>query len=98
MNNEIIIIQKAEFKKILLQCLQELQKSTEDQKSQSIEWINSTDVPSYLGISRRSWQNYRDKKLIPFSQIGRKIWVKRSDLDQFLTSCQIESHGQTFKF
>jgi len=98
MSNGIIIIEKAEFEKILSQCLQELQQSIEDQKSQSIEWINSTDVPSYLGISRRCWQNYRDKKLIPFSQIGRKIWVKRSALDQFLTSCQIESHGQTFKY
>lgn len=48
------------------------------------EIIPSKDVPAYLGISRRTWQRYRDRRLIPFSQVGRKIWVRSSDLDAFL--------------
>ncbi|WP_278701476.1 helix-turn-helix domain-containing protein [Butyricimonas virosa] len=47
-------------------------------------WIASKDVPDYLGISRRTWQRYRNERLIPFSQIGRKIWVKKADIDKFL--------------
>lgn len=61
------------------------------QNKQESEWIPSTQVPSYLGVSKRTWQNYRDRKLIPFSQISRKIWVKRSDLDAFIESGMVRS-------
>lgn len=57
----------------------------------SKEIIPSKDVPAYLGISRKTWQRYRDRRLIPFSQVGRKIWVRRSDLDAFLEKGLINS-------
>ncbi|WP_371683026.1 helix-turn-helix domain-containing protein [Barnesiella sp. WM24] len=37
----------------------------------------------------KTWQNYRDQRLIPFSQIGRKIYVNRTDLDAFLRQHRI---------
>lgn len=52
----------------------------------SNEWIESDEARKLLGISPKTWQNYRDQRLIPFSQIGRKIYVNRADLDAFL--CQ----------
>ena len=48
------------------------------------EWIESEDARKILGVSPKTWQNYRDKRIIPFSQIGRKIYVNRADLDAFL--------------
>jgi len=39
------------------------------------QWIESPQVPKLLKISPKTWQNYRDKKVIPFSQFGRKIYV-----------------------
>ena len=48
------------------------------------EWIESEAAHKLLGISPKTWQNYRDQRLIPFSQIGRKIYVNRTDLDAFL--------------
>lgn len=48
------------------------------------EWIESEDVRKILGVSPKTWQNYRDQRIIPFSQIGRKIYVNRVDLDAFL--------------
>ena len=48
------------------------------------EWIESDEARKLLGISPKTWQNYRDERLIPFSQIGRKIYVNRADLDAFL--------------
>ncbi|WP_290394338.1 helix-turn-helix domain-containing protein, partial [uncultured Duncaniella sp.] len=33
--------------------------------------------------------NYRDQRVIPFSQIGRKIYVNRADLDAFLRRYRI---------
>lgn len=48
------------------------------------EWIESEDARKILGVSPKTWQNYRDKRIIPFSQIGRKIYINRADLDAFL--------------
>ena len=48
-------------------------------------------IPKLLGISQKTWQTYRDKRLIPFSQIGSKIFVKRADLEKFMESHYIES-------
>ena len=55
------------------------------------EWIESETARKILGVSPKTWQNYRDQRLIPFSQIGRKIYVNRADLDAFLRQHQIPS-------
>ena len=44
----------------------------------------STRIPKILFISPKTWQTYRDRRLIPFSQIGSKIYVRRSDLNAFM--------------
>ena len=48
------------------------------------EWIESETARKILGVSPKTWQNYRDQRLIPFSQLGRKLYVHRADLDPFL--------------
>lgn len=53
------------------------------------EWIKSDEARKLLGVSLKTWQNYRDQRLIPFSQIGRKIYVNRADLDAFLRKHRI---------
>lgn len=50
------------------------------------QWIPSKDIPTLLNLSRKTWDRYRRDKLIPYSQHGNKIFVKRSDLDKFLES------------
>ena len=50
----------------------------------SSEWIESEAARKPLDISPKTWQNYRDQRIILFSQIGRKIYVNRADLDAFL--------------
>ena len=57
----------------------------------STEWIESEDARKILGVSPKTWQNYRDKRIIPFSQIGRKIYVNRADLDAFLRKHRISA-------
>ena len=63
-------------------------RNAEDKKS---EWIESDDARKMLGISPKTWQNYRDQRVIPFSQIGRKIYVNRGDLESFMRSHYIKS-------
>ena len=48
------------------------------------EWLESEDARKLLGVSPKTWQNYRDQRLIPFSQIGRKIYVNHADINNFL--------------
>lgn len=50
------------------------------------KWVESTTARKMLGVSPKTWQTYRDKRIIPFSQIGRKIFVRRTDLDNFMES------------
>ena len=61
----------------------------ENEKSNKKKWISSDEAMTQLGISKKTWQIYRDKRLIPFSQFGRKIYVLQADIDAFLNSKQI---------
>jgi hypothetical protein len=54
-------------------------------------WIESVKIPKILGISQKTWQTYRDRRIIPFAQIGSKIFVKRADLEEFMKSHYIEA-------
>ena len=56
------------------------------------EWIESGEARKMLGVSQKTWQTYRDNRIIPFSQFGRKIYVKKADLEAFM-----ESHYITAK-
>jgi excisionase family DNA binding protein len=55
------------------------------------ELLTSKQVCEELGISTRQFQNYRDERRIAFSQFGRKIYVRRSDLNAFISSHRIPS-------
>ena len=63
-------------------------KSTEEARN---EWIESVEARKMLGVSPKTWQTYRDRRIIPFTQIGRKILVKRSDLEAFMEAHYIHS-------
>lgn len=52
-------------------------------------WIESEEARKILGVSPKTWQTYRDTRAIPFSQFGRKIYVKQADLDAFLEAHRI---------
>ena len=53
------------------------------------EYLTSTEARKLLGVSQKTWQTYRDERRIPFSQFGRKIYVKRSDIEEFMSSHKI---------
>lgn len=48
------------------------------------EWLDTGEACKVLGVSAKTMQSYRDRRLFPFSQFGRKIYVRRSDLDSFI--------------
>lgn len=61
-----------------------LEEKTEEEINS--QWVESTVARKLLGVSQKTWQTYRDERRIPFSQFGRKIYVKRADLEAFMES------------
>ena len=59
-----------------------------------IKWLSSEDICHLLMISKRTLQTYRDQGILPFSQVGRKIYYKASDIDEYLEAHYIKSRYQ----
>lgn len=57
-------------------------------------WVNGDDVCFALRISKRTLQNYRDRGILPFSQAGRKIYYKLSDILDYLDRHYIKANFQ----
>jgi excisionase family DNA binding protein len=64
------------------------------QEVPSTTWLSLEEVCRLLMISTRTCQSYRDKRILPFSQIGRKIYFKASDIDEYLEAHYIKSRYQ----
>ena len=48
------------------------------------DWIDNQTVCQALGVSKRTLQSFRDKGLIPYSQIGHKCFYKQEDMREFI--------------
>lgn len=53
------------------------------------KWLSSEEVCHLLSISKRTLQSYRDRSILPYAQIGRKIYYKASDIDDYLDAHHI---------
>ena len=67
-----------------------MNNSTESSK----KWLSSEDVCHLLMISKRTLQTYRDLGILPFAQIGRKIYYKSSDVNEYLEAHYIKARYQ----
>lgn len=48
------------------------------------------DVCEKLGISKRTLQTYRDRGLLPYSQINHKIYYRTEDVEAFVEAMSRE--------
>lgn len=60
----------------------------------SLEWVTNKEFCEILNIASRTAQNYRDNGKMPFSQIGSKIYYKKSDIDKFLERHYVKGFGK----
>ena len=76
--------------------LQDIKERLIEMKLQNLEdtWLSSKQVQKILGISQKTWQTYRDKRLIKFSQVGQKIYVKATWLEEFLENNSIKKANE----
>ena len=72
----------------LLEKLQQVESVLTERKNQDFgnEWLESSVAREMLGVSQKTWQTYHDERRIPFAQFGRKIYVKRQDLEDFMNA------------
>jgi hypothetical protein len=68
------------------------EKSKKSGSLLSDRWLDGSEVIRALKISSRTLQNYRDRGIIPFSQVGHKIFYKASDIDKFMEEHYIKIH------
>lgn len=71
--------------------IRELKEAIKTKEKEEInrKWLDSEEARKMLGISPKTWQTYRNERIIPFSQIGRKIYVKFADIESYLESHKI---------
>ncbi|WP_207435380.1 helix-turn-helix domain-containing protein [Sabulibacter ruber] len=56
-------------------------------------WLDNDEAQKLLKVSKRTLQNWRDMGIIAFSQVGHKIYYRRSDVDAML----LKHYNQAFK-
>jgi hypothetical protein len=89
---EIIVIEKQAFERMkrsfenFTHQVRELCESRQDKG----EWLTGEEVCSFLHISKRTLQTYRDTGIIPCSRIGRKYFYKTSDVERLINQLQIK--------
>jgi hypothetical protein len=47
-------------------------------------WLTNKDVCEMLSVTGRTLQNYRDRGILSFSQMGSKIYYREDDIEDFL--------------
>jgi len=47
------------------------------------EIIDNQDLCNFLGVTKRTLQRYRNRKLIPFYKIDGKMYYKKSEILEF---------------
>lgn len=80
-----VVIEEAKLEQVFSD-LAEIKKELKSSKEESLvnQWIQSETARKMLGVCRKTWQDYRDRLVIPFSQFGRKIYIKKADLEAFM--------------
>ena len=89
----VYLVTESQLEAIMKKVLDEYRKGDQDVKTCVAEqYLSGKQVCQELNISSRTFQRYRDQHRIPFIQRGRKIYVKRSDLDTFQDANRIEAN------
>ena len=85
---------KIPFFSEILERMESMEKKLEQIAKQSpLEetWLDNQEVAKFLRVTPRTLQNYRDRRMLPFSQIGSKIYYRASDIQKHLEAHYIKS-------
>lgn len=80
---DTVLLTKTNFEEIRGD-LKEIKTKIKNITSPSEHFIDNDTFTKLMGVSTRTAQNWRIDGLIGFSQTGKKIYYRMSDIDQFL--------------
>lgn len=93
---EVITIESSAFKEIQNQ-LDEIKTEVRNNSQQialADKWLDNDEAATFLKVSKRTLQTYRDTGQISFSQTGSKIYYRASDIEDFLQ----RHYNKAFKY
>ena len=61
-----------------------LEALKEKQQKSLGHWLDNEEVCEKLSIAKRTLQAYREKRIIPYTQVGHKIYYKPQDVEALL--------------
>ncbi len=90
---EVIAVQKSALdgmKNDIKELLELTENATRQYTSIFIEekWLDNQEVCLMMNITKRTLQTYKDKGLLPYSQLNRKNYYKLSDVQALLEAGQ----------
>ena len=90
---EYVAIEKSEYEQLLgtiKKAATEIRAIAEECTINS-EWIENGELAEMLGLSKRQLQGYRERGVLGFSTIGRKIYYRRDDVARLIKNNTIKS-------
>jgi excisionase family DNA binding protein len=90
---EVITIQTDAFKQIIdsIADIKQIVVGKGQQTPLSETWLDIQETCQLLKISKRTLQSYRDNGILPFSQIGGKIYFRAADIEEHLKKHYIKA-------
>lgn len=85
---QVITMESEAFKSLKEQLERIEAKSAPTPQSPENTWLDNQEMCQLLKVTPRTLQNYRDQKLIPFTQLGGKIFYRQSDIFKALEKNQ----------
>ena len=83
---EYVAIEKGEYEQLLgsiKKAATEIRAIAEECSINS-EWVENSELAEILGLSKRQLQGYRERVVLGFTTIGRKIYYKRHEVERFI--------------
>lgn len=80
--------------KVLAKLDQINQSIRNPEKQLSETWLDVNQTMKVLNLSRRTLQIYRDTGVLPFSQIGNKIYFRATDIEEHLNRHYVKAFNQ----
>jgi excisionase family DNA binding protein len=85
-NNIIIQFTEEEFKRILKNCLSEsLEANLANRPENSDKLFNVKEAATFLDIAAQTLYGYTSNRTIPFIKKGKKLYFRKSELDNWLS-------------
>ena len=96
MSEDIITRDSSEFKELRRNIIRAIQAvdiliDTHRPAIGNEVYLTSEEVCSLFGLSKRSLQNYRDSRQIPYTSIGGKILYPQSEIYKLLESHYVQA-------